>query len=105
MGTQGDRSAAQPSLKTRLLLGLLCGGIGMFIILSYFGVIPDSSVGRCRAIFCDPYQWQVLSFGMAFFSTGLALVIPPTWPRLGRLASLGVVGGLLAGLVGTFFFR
>ena len=51
MGTQADRSAAQPSLKTRLLLGLLCGGIGMFIILSYFGVIPDSSVGRCRAIF------------------------------------------------------
>ncbi|WP_284101138.1 hypothetical protein [Parachitinimonas caeni] len=100
-----DSRPPQPSLPTRLLLFCLCGGTGLFIILTYAGIVPWKPSGRCRAIFCDPYHWQVLCFGITFFCAGSAFVLPRRWHRVGQLNGLCLLIALLAGLTGSFLFR
>ncbi|MDN3577209.1 hypothetical protein QWZ03_10560 [Chitinimonas viridis] len=89
----------------RVLLGVLVGGLGVFIMLLYWGVVPWRPSRYCTAIFCDPYHWQVLSLGVGFFCVGLCFLIPRRWQVLGRLASWGVLLGFLVGIVGAFLFE
>lgn len=97
--------AREPSPGTRLLVFLLAGGMGAFICGLYFGVIPWRPSRHCRAVFCDPYHWQVLGFGLTFLLAGLAFVIPRNWRWLGRACSLGFIVSLVSSLVGTFAAR
>ena len=96
---------AEPTPRIRLLIFLLAGGMGLFIILLYAGVVPWQPRGRCRAIFCDPYHWQVLSLGIAFVCAGLSFAIPRHWKAVGRLCSATLVVSFAAGLVGSFLAR
>ena len=89
----------------RLLLAALVASPGVFLMLGYFGVISFESRRPCRAIFCEPTHWQVLCIGLAFFCAGLSFVMPPRWRLVGAINSMAVLGCLLAGIVGTFFFR
>lgn len=96
---------AEPSPRGRLLICLLAGSLGLFIILLYAGILPWRPRGRCRAIFCDPYHWQVLSFGITFLCASLSVVIPRHWKAVGMLCSTTLVVSLVAGLVGSFLAR
>lgn len=89
----------------RVLLGVLVGGLGLFIMLLYWGVVPWRPSRYCTAIFCDPYHWQVLSLGVGFFCVGLCFLIPRHWQVLSRLASWGLLLGFLVGIVGAFLFE
>lgn len=93
------------SWSTRLLLFFLVGGSGLFTILSYAGVIYWPPIRRCRAIFCDPYHWQVFSFGLAFWCAGFAFFIPEHLRIVGRLNSICLLVSLLAGIIGAFAAR
>jgi hypothetical protein len=96
---------AEPTRRGRLLIFLLVGGMGLFIILLYAGVVPWRPSGRCRAVFCDPYHWQVLCFGITFVCAGLSFVIPRHWKSVGVLCSLTLLVSFVAGLVGSFWAR
>lgn len=99
------RAAAPPSAATRWFLLLVVGGTGGFILLLYLGVIPWRPYRGCRAVFCDPYHWQVACFGVAFLLAGVACVIPSRQRVLGLLCSAGLVTALIAGAVGTIMAR
>lgn len=93
--------------SARLALCAIVGGVGLFLILSYLGVIdwPLLHPARRRALFNDPQHWQILSIGVAFLCAGLCFVIPSYWRLIGRACSLGVLGGLFAGIIGAFMAR
>ena len=101
-----DKSIEQYSWRARIALFLIVSGVGVFLILSYMGYIywPPIRNNR-RAIFSDPYHWQILSIGIAFFCAGASFVIPRHWYILGRISGIGVVIGLLAGVIGSFMAR
>ena len=92
-------------LQTRLVLFLIVGGVGAFLIGAYLGLYSWPRLRSCRAIFCDPYHWQILAIGIAFFCAGLAYLIPPGWKLVGKINGALVVGALLAGIVGAFAAR
>ena len=81
------------------------GGIGLFIIGAYFGLYYWPPVRRCRAIFCDPYHWQILAIGIAFFCAGVTFLIPKEWRIFGNLNAMVLVVSLLSGIVGSFLAR
>lgn len=101
-----DKSIDNYSWHARIALFLIVGGVGAFLICSYLGYIdlPPARNSR-RAIFSDPHHWQILSIGIAFFCAGAAFIIPRNWQVLGRLSGIGVVVGLLAGIIGSFWGR
>lgn len=101
-----DNTSQHYSWRARIALFLIVGGVGVFLILSYMGYIywPPIRSNR-RAIFSDPYHWQILSIGISFFCAGASFIIPSHWHILGRLSSIGVVVGLLAGVIGSFMAR
>ncbi len=76
----------------------------LVLILSYFGVIRTPPK-KCRAVFCDPYHWQILVIGIAFLCAGLALIIPANNNGLARINGLILLSCFVAGVVGSFFFR
>jgi hypothetical protein len=90
---------------TRIVLFAIVGGVGLFIIGAYAGVYYWPPIRRCRAIFCDPYHWQVLAIGIAFFCAGLAYVIPEKWRIVGTLNALLLLAALLSGIIGSFAAR
>lgn len=94
------------SWRTRFALFVIVGGVGVFFILSYLGYIywPPIRMNR-KSIFKDPFHWQILSIGIAFFCAGASFVIPRHWGFLGKICSIGVVVGLLAGIIGSFLAR
>lgn len=94
-----------PSPQASALLSVILGGMGGFIVLLYLGVIPWRPTRYCRAVFCDPYHWQVLCFGLAFLMAGLAFVIPQRWRLLGKTGSWIFVVTLLSAIVGSFAAR
>jgi hypothetical protein len=91
-------------LSMRLFLCALLSSVGLLIILSYSSILPWVPSRHCRAIFCDPYHWQVLSFGIAFLCAGFTFIIPQGWRAIGKINALGVLGGFLVGLIGAFLF-
>lgn len=98
-------AAARLSTGARVALFCIVGGVGAYICALYFGLAPWRPPRHCSAVFCDPYHWQVLCFGLSFFLAGLAFLIPREWSWLGRTCSTGIVVALIAGLVGTFAVR
>lgn len=101
-----DNSIENYSWCARIALFFIVGGVGVFLILSYMGYIywPPIRSNR-RAIFSDPYHWQILSIGVSFFCAGASFVIPRDWHFLGRMSGIGVVVGLLAGVICSFMAR
>lgn len=93
------------SLPARLTLFVLAGGIGAFNIGAYLGLYYWPPIRRCKAIFCDPYHWQILAIGTAFFCAGLAYLIPQRWKRVGQLNAAILLVSLVAGVVGSFAAR
>ena len=93
------------TLKARLGLFIVIGGTGLFIIGSYLGLFHWPPIRRCRAIFCDPYHWQILAIGIAFFCAGLAYLIPKAWKRLGNLNAATLLVCLISGIVGSILAR
>jgi hypothetical protein len=93
------------SWPVRVLLFVIVGGSGGFIVLAYAGVVWWPPSHYCTARFCDPHHWQVLSFGLAFLCAGLAFLIPGHWRTLGRLNSVCLIIALLAALIGSFAVR
>lgn len=93
------------SLASRVAVFAVCGLVGGFIVLLYLGVIPWKPARRCSAVFCDPYHWQVLCFGLVFTLAGLMFIIPGHWRRTGRLVTWGFLLCLVAGLVGSLAAR
>jgi len=91
-------------MNNRFVLFLITSGVGGFIVLSYFGVIPWSPSRHCRAVFCDPYHWQILSLGITFCSVGLAFLIPPRMETLWRICILVILCSFCAAMIGTIFF-
>lgn len=102
-----DHTNRQYPWAARIALCVIVAGAGLFLMLSYLGYIywPPIRPGRHRAIFTDPYHWQIFSIGLAFFCAGISFVIPKRWIFIGKLCGLGVVGGLLAGIIGSFLAR
>lgn len=99
-------SIEQYSWRARIALFTIVGGVGILLILSYLGYIYWPPVrNKRRAIFSDPYHWQILSIGVSFFCAGASFVIPRHWHFLGKMSSIGVVVGLLAGVIGSFMAR
>jgi hypothetical protein len=90
---------------TARFLATLCAASGAFIVLLYLGVVPWRRVGRCRALLCDPYHWQVLCFGVAFAAAGALFLIPPRLAPLGRLVALLAVASFAAALGGALLAR
>lgn len=74
---------------------------GGFLVLSYLGVVPWRPPRRCRAVFCDPYHWPILCFGVGFAAMGVLVLLGEAHPRASRLVA--AAGGLsfLAALGGT----
>ena len=101
-GRQLFAPSAPISGRTSWVLFALLAGTGGFIVLLYLGIIPWRSSGRCRAVFCDPYHWQVLCFGTTFLLAGLAFIIPQRHRVLGSACSVGFIVSLLSAIVGTF---
>ena len=93
------------TFKARLWLFIVIGGTGLFIIGSYLGFYYWPPIRRCKAIFCDPYHWQILAFGIAFFCAGLAYLIPKEWKRLVNLIAATLLVCLISGIVGSFAAR
>ena len=102
---QTGQADAPKTIGGRLLLASLVASPGIFLMLGYFRVISFESRRPCRAIFCEPTHWQVLCIGLAFFCAGLSLVIPQRWRLIGSINAIAVLGCLVAGIAGTFFFR
>ncbi|HVY05477.1 MAG TPA: hypothetical protein VHB46_05835 [Burkholderiales bacterium] len=98
-----DASGLSP--RQRSMLCIVVCAMASIPILLYFGVIPWTPPKRCRAVFCDPYHWQLPAIGIAFFCAGLSLVIPPERRVLARINGLAILGGFMAGVAGSFFFR
>ena len=90
--------------KDRPLWAALICIPALVLILSYFGIIPWTPLRRCRAVFCDPYHWQVLVIKIAFLCAGLALIIPAGYKRLAKINGLILLGCFVAGVVGSLFF-
>lgn len=88
--------------KTPVVLGLLASGAGIFIILLYAGVIPFQPPARCRALFCAPYHWQILCFGLGFAGMGAALLSTGKESALGRACAYAGAVALAAALAGTW---
>ncbi len=88
----------------RLWAALVCIP-ALVLILSYFGVIPWTPPKKCRAVFCDPYHWQILVIGIAFLCARLALIIPADNKGLARINGLILLCCFVAGVVGSFLFR
>lgn len=87
---------------------IACCGTGLFIVFEYAGILPWAPGLHPevkRAVFQDPYHWQVLCIGLAFLSAGLLFLIPKSQPMLGRLLSLVFLGSLIAGITGSFLAR
>lgn len=93
------------TLKTRWALFVIAGGTGLFIIGAYAGIYYWPPIRRCRAIFCDPNHWQILSIGIAFLCAGLAYVIPERYALLGKVNATILLATLLAGIIGSFAAR
>lgn len=93
------------SWSTRLGLFVVVGGTGLFIIGAYLDIYHWPPVRKCRAIFCDPYHWQILAIGIAFFCAGLAYLIPKGCRTLGTLNSFVLLASLLSGIVGSFMAK
>lgn len=79
--------------------------MGAFIVLLYLGVIPWQPRARCRAVFCDPYHWQVLCFGLVFLLAGLSFLIPARLRVLRVLSSVMLITLFFGAFIGTFFAR
>ena len=92
--------------SARISLFVIVGGVGLFLILSYAGIIhfPPIRDNR-RAIFSDPHHWQILSIGFAFFCAGASFIIPSHWKLIGRLCGFSIVIGFFAGVIGSFLAR
>lgn len=93
------------SWQGRMALLVIVGGTGIFIIGAYAGLYDWPPMRSCRAIFCDPYHWQILAIGIAFFCAGLAYVIPSHLRALGKFNAMVLVTSLLAGILGAFAAR
>lgn len=91
--------------KNRPLWAALVCIPALVLILSYFGVIPWSPPKRCRAVFCDPYHWQILVIGIAFLCAGFSLIIPADNKRLAQINWLILLSCFIAGVIGSLFFR
>ena len=91
--------------KARVMLFVIVGGVGLFIIGAYSGLYYWPPIRRCKAIFCDPYHWQVLSIGIAFLCAGLAYIIPERLRLLGKVNAFMLLISLLAGVIGSFAAR
>lgn len=94
----------QYSTKRRLLLFSLVSLPALLIVLLYFRIIPWTAPKRCRAVFCDPYHWQILVIGIAFFCAGLALIIPASWRKVTSINAVILVVCFVAGVIGSLFF-
>jgi hypothetical protein len=90
--------------QRRLWAALVCIP-ALVLILSYFGVIPWMPPKRCKAVFCDPYHWQILVIGIAFLCAALTFIIPARWPKLAAINGLILLACFLAGVAGSLFFR
>lgn len=103
----GPGVAVEEAWKPRLALGAIVAVPGLFNLLSYLGIIPwyRSPGLRCRAIFCDPFHWQVGAFGLAFLCAGLAFIIPPRYARLGTLNGVTLLVALVSAVAGSFWAR
>jgi hypothetical protein len=86
---------------------LAAAGVGLCLLGEYAGVLPWRPSARSgkRAIFGDPYHWQVAAIGLAFFLAGVSFVVPPKWPLLGRALGISIVVSLAAGIIGSFAAR
>lgn len=93
------------SWRARVALCLIVGGAGLFIVGAYAGWYYWPPIRACRAVFCDPYHWQVLAIGVAFVCAGLAFVIPERFRLTGQLNAAVLVVSLLAGVIGAFAAR
>ncbi|MBL9207247.1 MAG: hypothetical protein JNN01_19310 [Opitutaceae bacterium] len=103
-GRTMTQESSQHSLRTRIAIFAIVAGVGLFLMLSYFGVIhwPPIRPGRRRAIFSDPHHWQILSIAIAFISAGASFIVPRHWHFAGRTCGIILVVSLLAGVIGSF---
>ena len=101
----GQREDGMPkSLATRIVFCVVTSGMGVLFILEYARVLPWRHPYNCRAVFCDPYHWQILAFGICFFCMGLNFIIPTRMRELSSWNKSFVITALIAGLVGSLFF-
>lgn len=93
--------------RQRLFASALVCAMGAFILLLSLGVIPWSPTPsrRQRAIFADPYHWQIGVVGLAFFSAGVAMALDQRRPRLARTASIIAALSLVAAIAGVVVFK
>jgi hypothetical protein len=87
----------------RVVLFAAIGGAGLLLVLGYFGLVPWRPSPRCRAIFCDPYHWQVLGLGIAFCCIGLTFIVPRRHAGLGRACALIAALAFGISLIGALF--
>lgn len=93
------------SLHARMVLFALLAGTGLFIIGAYSGLYYWPPIRQCRAIFCDPYHWQILALGIAFFCAGLAYLIPERYKLVGTINATLLFAALFSGVIGSFAAR
>ncbi|MDX2226481.1 MAG: hypothetical protein SFY92_05210 [Verrucomicrobiae bacterium] len=96
-----------PSPKERLILCLIVGGVGLFLILSSLGIINLPPPRRPRkALFEDPRHWEITAFGLAFLLAGLSLLPDDRHMRLkkmfGTLSALPLLAGMTSVLLKIF---
>lgn len=88
----------------RALLFAVMGGVGLYFVLLYAGLVPlRAGAAGCAAGLCRPAHWQILSVGVALLAAGFAVVLPRGWTAAGRLCSLGLVLGVCSGVLGTLY--
>ena len=88
--------------NARATLFVILVGVGLFILGGYLGVYYWPPIRQCRAIFCDPYHWQILAIGGAFLCAGLSFVIPEKFRLLGKVNAAVLLFALFAGIIGSF---
>jgi hypothetical protein len=71
-------------------------GTGAYIVGLYAGWVPWRPSARCKAVFCDPHHWPVLTGGLMWWAMAAVLALPAGAHRTRLVAALLVVGLMAA---------